>query len=86
MAERRKPDTVLWVRHEKGRSIKVEVFHSAHFERLQLFTDRAGKAIPLNNRDHYYRIRVDGVWFPAGRRVLYTKNQCLSLIKREIFQ
>lgn len=86
MSERRKATTVLWIRHEKQLGTKVELFAGEMFERLELFRDKDGEPITANNRGHYFRLRVDGLWYPAGRRVLFTKNQCMALIKGELFQ
>lgn len=85
MADKRKPETVLWVRHGKGSAHKVEIFSAGQFSAPHRFLDKNGHPIPANNLAHYHRLRVDGVWFPAGRRTLFTKNQCTALIKKEIF-
>ena len=87
MAEKRKPDTVLWVRHAARRSMKVELFKAAQFEgQLRHFTGPAGTPIPTATDTPYFRLRAQGVWFPAGRRVLYTPQQVLDLISKEIFR
>jgi hypothetical protein len=87
MAEKRKPDTVLWVRHTGGKSMKVELFHAAQFERhLHHFTVSAG--CPFGDKDptDQHRLRVDGVWYPAGKRHLYTQQQIADLLCKEIFR
>jgi hypothetical protein len=87
VAELRKPDAVLWIRPTgERRATKVEFFKAGKFVRFDRFTDKRGIAIPTNNVDHYFRLRVDGIWFPAGQRVFYTKNQCVVLVKKEIFK
>lgn len=84
MAEKRRPDTVLLVRHPGGRTIKVEFFNGKHF-RAQDFDNLLGEPIPLNNLHHYYRMRVDGTWFPPSYKRMYSQNQCAEMIKRAVF-
>ena len=85
MAETRKPITILWIRHGKGRSIKVEVFAAGAFPRLDRFTDKRGQPVTMNNIAKFYRLRLNGVWFPRGQRTLFTRNQCVALVKRAVF-
>ena len=97
MAETRKPDSVLWIRstqtsgqthgpEQVAHPLKIEFFAAAKFERIHNFTDRHGFPIALNNLEHYFRMRVNGGWFPKGRKILYTKNQCVTLLKKELFK
>lgn len=87
MAEKRKPDTVLWVRHADRKSMKVELFHAAQFERhLHHFIAAAGNPLSANDLKGRHRLRVDGVWFPAGKRHLYTQQQVADLLCKEIFR
>jgi hypothetical protein len=85
VAESRKPITVLWIRHGKGRSIKVELFEAAQFPCLERFTDKRGQPVTPNNIAKFYRLRLNGVWFPRGQRALFTRNQCVALIKKAVF-
>ena len=87
MAEKRKPDTVLWVRHGTRRSFKVELFRAEQFSTSSRFTNKQGEPIwEFRVPGLHHRLRVNGVWFPAGRRVLYTQQQALDLISKEIFR
>lgn len=84
MSEKRKPVSVLWVRRGRGKSVKIEFFRGEEFP-LEEFEDRQGQPIPTNNLKHFYRLRVGGVWFPRGRKRLYSKNQGFELVKERIF-
>lgn len=84
MADKRKPDTVLLVRHGDS-TMKVELFHGKGFPARDFVND-AGDPIPLINLGHFYRLRVDGVWFPQGTRRMYSQNQCVELIKKAVFE
>lgn len=86
MAEKRRPDTVLWVRHAERKSMKVELFRAAQFDgHLHHYTSQNGAPIAENDLPIRCRMRVNGVWYPAGRRVLYTHGQALELLRKEIF-
>lgn len=84
MSEKRKPETVLWVRHSSGRSKKVELFNGKNFP-TQAFDNAIGEPIPINNLMHYYRMRIDGLWWPYNHRRMFSQNQCLELIKKAVF-
>lgn len=86
MAEKRKPETVLWVRHGTGRSTKVEVFNGSQFADARKFTDKKGRPIDPAAVHLLHRLRVNGVWFPAGKRYLFTTSQCAALIKKDVFK
>ena len=86
MAEKRKPDTVLWVRHTAGKSMKVELFKAAQFEgQFRHFTTKEGWCIREQDVPLRSRLRVDGVWYPAGQRFLFTQEQVTELLLKEIF-
>lgn len=86
MADKRKPETVLWVRHGTGRSTKVEVFSGGQFADLRKFTDKRGRPVTAETSPRMYRLRVNGVWFPAGKRLLFTPSQCAALVRKEVFK
>ena len=83
MGDRRKPDTVLLVRNG-DRTMKIELFPGRFFP-IGRFDNVEGDPIPQHTLHHYYRLRVDGIWYPGGLRRMYSQNQCLDLIKKEVF-
>jgi hypothetical protein len=84
MGDTRKPETVLWVRHGSGVSTKVELFSGLQFA-TEEFDTPTGEPIALNQRKRYYRIRIDGVWYPQGFKRLFNTTQCGELIKEAVF-
>lgn len=84
MADKRKPETVLWVRHGSGQSIKVELFSGKQFP-AEVFENAGGRHIPPQNLVHYFRVRVDGAWFPLGLKRMFNRKQCVELIKKAVF-
>lgn len=85
MGEARKADSVVWVRRSSGRSMKIELFLGLQFP-TEGFDNSSGEEILLNQRARYFRVRVNGVWFPIGIKRLYTKAQCNNLIKEAVFE
>jgi hypothetical protein len=84
MGEARKPETVILLRRN-GNATKVELFSALQFP-TEKFENNDGEPVILNQRNHYYRVRIDGVWVPLGIRRLYTQTQCHDLIKGAMFE
>jgi hypothetical protein len=85
MGDTRKADSVVWVRHSNGQSKKIELFLSRQFQ-TEKFDNTLGEAITPNQRGQYFRVRIDGVWFPSGIKRFLTKTQCGDLIKEAVFE
>lgn len=84
MADKRKPETVLWVRRGKKPAVKVELFKGRCFP-AEEFDNADGEPIPATNIEHFWRMRVDGAWYPHGYKRMYSSNQCVELIKKAVF-
>jgi hypothetical protein len=85
MGEARKADSVVWIRRSNGNSMKVELFRGLQFP-TEKFDNSLGEEVLLNQRRKYFRVRIDGVWFPSGFKRLFTKTQCSDLIIEAVFE
>jgi hypothetical protein len=85
MGEVRKADIVVGVRRNDGHTRKVELFSSRQFP-VKEFKNTSGEEIILNQRGWYFRVRIDGVWFPVGVKLFLAKTECDELIKQAVFE
>ena len=86
MSEKRKPDTVLLIRHvsaegRRAESRKIEVYSGEKFA-SERFKDVVGR--PLEEPGASYRLRIDGVWMPRHAKVLYSGAEVAALINQFI--
>lgn len=85
MSDWRQPTAQLLVsRASRRTTLKVELFPATNFP-VERFTAVNGRSIRANVVGSYLRIRVNGRWFPSKRRVLYSQNEVMKLLKRELF-
>ena len=85
MGEVRKADIVVGVRRIDGHTRKIELFSSKQFP-LKEFDNTSGEEIILNQRYKYFRVRIDGVWYPVGVKRFLSKTECDELIKGAVFE
>ena len=86
MSEKRKPDTVLLIRHvsaegRRAESRKIEVYSGDKFT-SDRFKDVVGRS--LEGPETSYRLRIDGVWMPRHAKVLYSGEEVAALINQFI--
>ena len=81
MGEKRHAKKVILVRRGQEDTRKVEVFCGDLFPG-KTFEDMLGEDV-REGREFLFRLRVDGKWFPARRKTLYTKEE-LNHILTEI--
>ncbi len=90
MSEKRRPDAVFTIKTDDVQR-RYEVF------RAEQFSARAGhvpffhaeqpdlQLTPLDIANNpYVRVRVDGVWFPQGRRSLYPAGRLAALVAQDL--
>lgn len=70
MAEKRKPYAVLLLKI-RGKTNKLEMFNMTLWE-------------PHNHMGNKYRVRVNGKWFPKGKKVFFTKTEIKEMFFRSI--
>jgi len=82
MGERRHAKKVILSRKGNETTRKIEVFEGDLFPG-KTFVDLLGD--PANeDRRGLYRLRVDGKWFPARRKLLYTRDQLNQILVKMI--
>lgn len=82
MSERRKP--FLTVRMRSGPSktpMRVEMFKADIFG-VPGMCDVLGNPVPDYQKDEYVRIRINGKWFPAKTRTIYTRDQGFRVLEQ----
>ncbi len=70
MAEKRKPHATMLLKF-KGKTNKMEMFNMRQWE-------------PHNHMGNKYRIRINGAWFPKGKKVFFTKTEIKEMYFRGI--
>lgn len=78
MGEKRHAKKVILIRRGNETTRKIEIFEGDLFPG-KTFVDAIGEPVTPDRTD-FYRIRLDGKWFPARRKMLYTKEQLNQLI------
>lgn len=73
MGEKRHAKKVILTRKGNETTRKIEVFDGILFPG-KTFVDLLGDPAEAD-RKGLYRLRIDGKWFPARRKLLYTKDQ-----------
>lgn len=73
MGEKRHAKKVVLLREGVDTNYKFEVFPGDMFPG-KTFKDLLGDPI-TRDRSRLYRLRINGKWFPARRKILYTKSQ-----------
>lgn len=82
MSEKRQAKTVILVRKGTEKARKVEIFEGFLFEG-STFRTLAGEAAP-SERSGLARLRVNGKWFPARRKVLLTRKELHDILIKVI--
>lgn len=82
MGEKRQAKKVILSRKGNETTRKIEVFDGLLFPG-KTFVDLLGDAAE-EDRKGLYRLRVDGKWFPARRKLLYTKSQLNQILVKMI--
>lgn len=78
MGEKRHPDKVILIRGGVSPCRKIEVFSGSLFSG-KTFYNLMGE--PLSEtRSDLFRIRVNGKWFPARRKILYAREDVNHLL------
>ena len=72
MGDKRLAKKVILVRRGNETTRKIEVFRGDLFPG-KTFKDLLGN--PADERDTLYRLRIDGKWFPARQKLLYSKDE-----------
>lgn len=77
MAEKRKPDWVLLLRKE-GNNVerhKIELF------RAKQFAPELSRCFGFDQR---WRVRLNGKWWPLGKKEFFTKTKIKELIFKHV--
>jgi hypothetical protein len=75
MGEKRKPEFTLLLKfHSKNKTHKVELFPDRKWAEFKKRIWGTGR----------FRVRVDGKWFPPGKKEYYTKTQVKELVFKTI--
>lgn len=82
MGEKRHAKKVILTRKGNETTRKIEVFDGILFPG-KTFVDLLGDPAD-EERDELYRLRIDGKWFPARRKLLYTKDQLNQVLVKLI--
>jgi len=80
MGEKRNAKKVILARKGGETLRKIEVFEGSLFPG-KTFVDLLGDPI-TGDREGLYRLRIDGKWFPARRKLLYTRDQLNQVLVR----
>lgn len=84
MAEQRKPLVTLTISHPAKPPSRMEMFNGELFWG-RTFKDILGDPIPAEaDRGGYVRLRINGRWFPARQKVLYSREQAYRIIVEKI--
>ena len=84
MAEKRQAKTVILVRKGAEKARKIEVFEGFLFEG-STFKTLGGEAAP-KERSGLARLRVNGKWFPARRKVLLTRKELHDILIKTLLE
>lgn len=77
MSDKRKPKyTILLKKEGNGKSNKIELFPASLWTDVYRLSDNLG-------RDRF-RIRVNGKWWPEGKRKFITKTEVKELLFKEM--
>lgn len=82
MGEKRHAKKVILTRKGNETTRKIEVFDGILFPG-KTFVDLLGDPAEAD-RKGLYRLRIDGKWFPARRKLLYTKDQLNQVLVKLI--
>lgn len=80
MSEKRKPVFVFLLKNQGKKTNKVEVFEAVDFFQ----TGFVSKFVGEKKIESCYRIRVNGRWFPKGKKAFYWKSEIRDLIFKSI--
>ncbi len=78
MGEKRHAKKVVLVRDTPEKHSKIEVFSGEEFLG-KTFNDILGEPLTVD-RSSLYRLRINGKWFPARKKILYTKSQLNEIL------
>lgn len=79
MGDKRLAKKVILVRRGNETTRKIEVFPGDLFPG-KTFVSMIGEPAP-EIRDHLYRLRLDGKWFPARQKLLYSKDELNKMLQ-----
>ena len=82
MGEKRQPRKVLLVRRGNETERKIEIFDGDLFPG-RTFTDVTGEQLE-EDREYLSRLRVNGKWFPARRKILFRRHELNETLFRLI--
>jgi len=83
MSEKRKPTFIFLLKKQGKKTHKVEVFEAVEFNegwQYKIMSTK-GKYKLIRNS---YRIRVDGKWWPKGKKEYFWKSEIRDLIFKAI--
>jgi hypothetical protein len=78
MGEKRHPAKVILVRGDRLPGRKIEIFSGDLFSG-KTFYNLLGESV-TEGRQHLFRLRINGKWFPARRKILYTSEDVNHLL------
>lgn len=79
MGDKRNASKVILVRKGKETTRKIEVFDGELFPG-RTFTDKLHRSLP-DKREGYFRLRIDGKWFPEGAKILFSRRDLNTLLQ-----
>jgi hypothetical protein len=82
MGEKRHAKKIILLRKGNETTRKIEVFHGETFPG-KTFVNMLGDPANLD-RTGLYRLRIDGKWFPARQKMLYSKSELNKILTQFI--
>lgn len=83
MGERRQPRRTILIRQGNTTLKKIEIFEGSLFPG-KTFTDIMGEPLKETDRSLLSRLRVNGKWFPARRKILFQRHELNEALFRLI--